>query len=416
MADVFISYKREDRDLAERVVTAVEAAGYTTWWDEHITPREAWDSEIQHQIAAAPAVLVLWTERSVKSDWVRAEAHYAKERKKLVPARLGACEPWVPFNLVETADLLNWDGEEEHPQWLRVVAWIADLVRAFDQQETAKRAREASHRLSWDTRKARQVASLASRLKTGTLWRDAVPGLPEAAAPLMVTIPSGHLIMGSPKEEVGHRDDEEPRHEVRIGYAFALGKHPVTFAEWDAALSVGAKLPRPEDEGWGRDRRPVINVSWVDAQDYLAWLNDRLGLVGRSDAYRLPSEAEWEYACRAGTSTPYAFGEKINNRQAQYSEEQGKAGMTDPVGFHATNAFGLCDMHGNVYEWCADGWCTNYVDAPADGSAWHSDDSERVVRGGSWRSEPHRVRSASRHHHSRDYRWNRGGFRVAKTL
>ncbi|MEZ5970522.1 MAG: TIR domain-containing protein [Hyphomonadaceae bacterium] len=128
MADVFVSYKREDQALALEVVSALQGLGYTTWWDQRITPKEAWDATIQKEIDAAKAVLVLWTAASVKSDWVRIEATYAKENKKLVPARLEHCRLPVAFVLTQTSDLTHWKGEAEHPEWLRTLSWIADIA------------------------------------------------------------------------------------------------------------------------------------------------------------------------------------------------------------------------------------------------------------------------------------------------
>ena len=172
-------------------------------------------------------------------------------------------------------------------------------------------------------------------------------------------------------------------------------------------------------------KRPVINVSWEDAQTYLAWLNARLGLLERADAYRLPSEAEWEYACRAGTTTPFSFGETISPDQANYDGNHlygaGKKGVyrekTMPVGSFPANGFGLHEMHGNVWEWCADAWNENNAGAPDDGSAWLTGAaSARVVRGGSWLNYPRYLRSAFRLGRPATSRNDRIGFRVARTL
>lgn len=249
-----------------------------------------------------------------------------------------------------------------------------------------------------------------------------VEGWPE---PEFVVIPPGSFLMGAPASEEGWWPNELPQHEVRFDYAFALGKYPVTFEEWDAALRAGAELHEPDDWGWGRGKRPVIDVSWQDAQAYLAWLNERLGLSGSNDRYRLPSESEWEYACRAGTRSRYSTGHSISADEANFRGEK-KLGpfkfgtylrRTLPVGFFSPNAFGLYDMHGNVKEWCADVWNESYANAPSDGSAWLTgDSSQRVVRGGSWASSPRWLRSAWRI--SRDPTERKGdvGFRVARTL
>ena len=183
------------------------------------------------------------------------------------------------------------------------------------------------------------------------------------SCPQMVVVPAGSFQMG-----YGGFDYERPVHTVKIAKPFAVGKFEVTFSEWDACLAAGGCTHKPGDEGWGRKRRPVISVSWDDVQQYVAWLSSRTG-----KRYRMLSEAEWEYASRAGTTTKYAFGNTISKRQAQFSEGQwGAAGMTVEVGSFKPNAFGLHDMHGNVAEWVADCWNASYSGAPRDGSVWTS--------------------------------------------
>ena len=204
-----------------------------------------------------------------------------------------------------------------------------------------------------------------------------------------------------------------PAWEVRIGYPFALGISAVTFAEWDAAHAAGARLARVSDQGWGRDRRPVVNVSWLDAQSYLSWLNATLGLTSRSDAYRLPSEAEWEYACRAGRATPFNTGANISPDQAQFA-----ASKTAPAGSFPANAFGLHDMHGNVWEWCQDVWCDDFTSAPDNGSSRDLPGHflERVLRGGSWNGVAEGLRSAARNGDVPSAHRSWYGFRIARTV
>ena len=250
-----------------------------------------------------------------------------------------------------------------------------------------------------------------------TIARLRPPGLPSAAIPEMVTLRPGRFLMGAAESEDVASKAEYPQHEVVIDYRFAIGKHPVTFAQWDAALEAGAALPRPNDNGWGRGDRPVINVSWQDAQAYIAWLNDQLGLTGRTDAYRLPSEAEWEYACRAGTQTRFSFGDEDRRLgdHAWFSRNAGS--QTQPVGRKKPNGFRLYDMHGNVWEWCADPWHETYDGAPADGSFWSGDSvSRKVARGGSWKDDLDWLRSASRWADPSAYRSFSFGFRPARTV
>ncbi|PPT09607.1 serine/threonine kinase [Geitlerinema sp. FC II] len=248
----------------------------------------------------------------------------------------------------------------------------------------------------------------------------------------MVEIPGGTFVMGAPEDEEGTYDDERPQHNVTVP-SFFMGKYPVTQAQWRAVASM-PKSDRDIDSDpshfKGNDNRPVEQVSWLDAQEFCKRLSNATGRE-----YRLPSEAEWEYACRAGTTTPFYFGETISTDVANYcgqdyevegktysgSYGQGVKGeyrkQTTDVGSFPPNRFGLYDMHGNVWEWCEDDWHDNYNGAPNDGSAWIENDNrtetEKVLRGGSWYFDPRNCRSAYR------YRYGPGfvdviiGFRVA---
>ena len=200
--------------------------------------------------------------------------------------------------------------------------------------------------------------------------------------------------------------DERPVHSVTVK-PFKLGKYEVTFALWDACVDDGGcDGYRPKDKGWGRDNRPVINVSWVDTQRFIKWLNDKTG-----SNYRLPTEAEWEYAARAGSTTKYSWGNDIGvnsaNCNKKYCHDQWK--YTAPVGSFPANAWGLHDMHGNVWEWVQDCEHHNYQGAPNDGSAWTSGcnyDEYRVIRGGSWHQNARFLRTAFRDYH---YAYDRRG-------
>ena len=236
-------------------------------------------------------------------------------------------------------------------------------------------------------------------------------GSPCGFCPEMVVSPAGTFTMGSPPEEQGRDDDEGTQREVPVE-RFALGRTEVTFAQYDACVDAGGCAEPPDDEGWGRGERPVINVSWKDAQAYVDWLSQATG-----ETYRLPSEAEWEYAARAGTTTRFAFGDELSSSQANF---RGNIGRTWEVGAGAANDWGLYDMHGNLWEWAEDCWHDSYEGAPEDASPWfqsHDGDcSRRVVRGGSWVNRPGDLRSASRGRGERDIRDYYLGFRVARTL
>ncbi len=237
-----------------------------------------------------------------------------------------------------------------------------------------------------------------------------------AECPEMVVVPAGQYTMGSPAGEEGRDSDEGPQHEVRIARPIAVGKYEVTFAEWDACVSGGGCGGyRPGDEGWGRGRRPVVEVSWEDAKAYVRWLSEQTG-----EAYRLLSEAEWEYAARGVTSTRYYWGDGIGRNRANCGGcgSRWDNETTAPVGSFGPNGYGLHDMHGNVWEWVEDCWHENYIGAPTDGSAWTTGENcgERVLRGGSWLDHPILLRSASRFRNVAGARYIFYGFRVARTL
>lgn len=226
-----------------------------------------------------------------------------------------------------------------------------------------------------------------------------------ATCPEMVQVPGGRFLMGS-LPGVGD-EDEHPQHEVTVP-AFAVGKYEVTFDEWDACVADGGCGGYwPPDEGWGRGKRPVIHVSWNDAKTYVAWLSRKTGKT-----YRLLSEAEWEYANRAGSTTVYWTGANITPAQANYDSMK-----TVPVGSYAPNPFGLSDMVGNVWEWTEDCWNDSYAGAPANGAAWTSGDcTQRVRRGGAWRNPIGGARSANRGMTPAGAReFEVGGIRVART-
>jgi len=264
-----------------------------------------------------------------------------------------------------------------------------------------------------------------------------------AECPVMVGVPGGKFLMGSPARESGRYDAEGPQHAVTIR-AFALAKYPVTSEEFLIFLRETGYRPAACDPilglGWrspGRGlayppaeleppRFPAVCLSWRDAHAYIAWLNGKLarraGAAG-DGAYRLPSEAEWEYAARGGTATARWWGDPIGSAHANCN---GCGSRWDgrelaPVGSFAANPFGLFDMLGNAWEWTEDCWHETYVGAPADGSPWVSGDcSKRVLRGGSWTNVPAFIRAAARSRadaDGRDFDYSSyAGFRVARTL
>lgn len=256
-------------------------------------------------------------------------------------------------------------------------------------------------------RKPRPLPSISSPVVIGTSFCDQLKD--GSKGPEMVVIPAGKFKMG---DDHGNADGK-PAHWVTITYEFAVGRYPVTFAEYDKFCEA-ARREKPNDEGWGRGQHPVINVYWKDAKDYCQWLSEQTG-----KPYRLPSEAEWEYACRAGTTTQYSFGdgEKLLQHYAWY--DRNSNGQTHPVEEKKPNPWGLYDMHGNIWEWCEDVWYDNYDSydgAPTDGSAWVTggEQKSRLLRGGSWYNGTYSCRSADRHRLDRKNRSS--GFRLCVSV
>ncbi len=244
----------------------------------------------------------------------------------------------------------------------------------------------------------------------GEAFRDTLRS--GGTGPEMVVIPAGSFRMGC-VSGVDCFGAEKPVHQVTIPQPLAVGKYEVTFAEWDACVSAGGCGHRLEDV-WGRGRHPVMRVSWDEAQAYVRWLSSETGA-----SYRLLSESEWEYAARAGSSTAYSWGNQIGSGRASCDGcgSQWDDSQTAPVGSFSPNAFGLHDMHGNVWEWVQDCWNESYNGAPSNGSAWQAGDcSRRVLRGGSWSYYSGALRSALRVRDTSGNRLIHYGFRVARTL
>ncbi|WP_346294284.1 formylglycine-generating enzyme family protein [Sphaerothrix gracilis] len=235
----------------------------------------------------------------------------------------------------------------------------------------------------------------------------------------MILIPGGSFLMGSPGDEPERSDDEGPQYPVTVP-TFLMGRYPVTQAQWKAVAALPQKEREldPDPSNFKGATRPVEQVSWYEAVEFCQRLAEYT-----KRPYRLPSEAEWEYACRAGTTTPFYFGKTLTAELANYNAEitynggpEGEyRGETTPVDkFGVANAFGLCDMHGNIFEWCEDHWHDSYESAPIDGSAWLTEEEEasRVLRGGSWDDVPRHCRSAFRYFDLPGDRLSNIGFRV----
>lgn len=280
----------------------------------------------------------------------------------------------------------------------------ADLQKQLDAAKRVSGARKAEEQ-------TRRDPALAVLPGSGQSFRDRLAnGQPCPACPEMVVVPEGRYTMGSQFAESGQFFEEErPQVAVTIKRQFAVAKFAVTFDEWDACVDdAGCRNYRPSDMGWGRGKRPVINVSWPDAKAYIAWLTNKTG-----KPYRLLSEAEREYAARAGTTSPFWWGKSATTSQANFDAKQ-----TVPANSFAPNPWGLYNVHGNVGEWTEDCWSKSHLGNPGDGSARTSDGDcgNRVIRGGAYTVSSILMRAAARLGSATADRHHDQGFRVARSI
>jgi formylglycine-generating enzyme len=432
VADVFVSYKREDVETARRIARALTDSGITVWWDDGITPKQAWDNEIEQAISAASTVLVLWSPRSVTSDWVRTEAHYGKKRGKLVPAVIEPCTIPIAFMLTQAVNLSNWKGDSEDRQWRKLLTWITDLAAATPDSASSQ-AGLASPNAPNTYRDI--IGSLHSgepiydgtfinpHTPPGTVFRDA------NYMPAMRIVPKGSFLLGATGDDPDHASYEMPQKRIDIPAPFAIGVFPVLISEYVklAGPLPPTPLPPSSPRSWfDRFRNvtqlpekaaapsiseaeiPITNISYNEAQAFV----DRLSSASQQ-SYRILSEAEWEYACRAGSMTRYSCGDAIESTRAAFALASGPIA----VGAYPPNGFGLYDMHGNVREWTCDLWHDSYDQTPQDGRpSLDGHSSMRLVRGGGWRDSAVMLRSAARMRATESIRADVIGFRVARSV
>jgi Uncharacterized conserved protein len=467
MAEIFLSYAREDREVAQRLAQALEVRGWSVWWDPQIQTGRRFHQVIERELAAARCVVALWSTAANVSHWVREEAQDGLDRDILVPTKIDGIVPPLGFRTLQTADLSDWMGNEDAQLLVPLMEDIALLLSGLAGQSasaapspgafapTSPRGRGFSspRPLAGEggaSAPGEGAAAPKPEPKSGVYIGVDPRTLPDLAVfkdidapwcPEMVIIPAGSFLMGS-EDEDGRSDWEGPQHSVIIKKRFALGRHALTLGEYRRFVAVtghdhsrgmcvwtsGESKPDPakswEDPGFAQDdRHPVVGVSWRDASAFVKWLSGET-----NQPYRLPTEAEWEYACRAGTTTPFSFGATIGPNQVNHDggDVYGKGGKgrfrekTVAVGSLPANPWGLHEMHGNAWEWAEDIWHDSYNGAPDDGSPWldgegEDSDRDRVLRGGSWFSHSRRCRSACRSRPVPAFH-NLLGFRPARTL
>ncbi|MFM2026396.1 MAG: hypothetical protein RLZZ339_1111, partial [Cyanobacteriota bacterium] len=436
---IFLAHASEDKPAVLALHERLKQAGYKPWLDKKdLIPGQIWRDEIPKAIKASQIFLACLSAKSAnKQGYIQRELRIALDTLGemlpgtifFIPMRLEECEipdlrlAEVSLNLRDIHRLDYWE-EDGFEQLERAIGYQFKL----EPEEPKQLLSVFNFEIVGVNAKGEQIRKES---KQSQYFRE---DLGKGITLEMVAIPGGTFLMGTEDEEIerlvkklrweGFRR-ERPQHEVTIK-PFDLGKYPITQAQWKAIadrqdLKVEKDLnhnPASFKDRSDSDRRPVEKVNWYDAVEFCARLSKLTG-----GEYRLPSEAEWEYACRAGTTTPFYFGETITGELANYGGSYTYAGepkaefrqQTTPVGQFPPNAFGLYDMHGNVWEWCEDNWHDNYDGAPTDGSVWieNGDDNRSPLRGGSWFDNPYYCRSACRLNYlRRDFGYYHVGFRV----
>lgn len=454
MADVFLSYSRVDRPTAQIIAQALETEGFTVWWDKILRAGQTYDEVTETMLRESHIVIVLWSQTSVKSTWVRAEATQGQRNCVLVPAMIEDAERPIMFELMQTADLVGWDGDRSDERWS---TFVEDLRRALEKPKPSVAAAPES---------APQPAPVATPPAQSTVPAAQAPAATEAVAPTpapeprptapspsdepkkkssnplpmviggiavlgiggwfglqalqggeetepetpeivaqpmcdvcpeMADIEGGSFTMGSPDSEANRTGNEGPQRDVTLP-DFSISKTEVTWAQWQICVDAGGCSAA---QGQGEGSYPVTGINWDDASAYASWLSDA---SGRS--YRLPSESEWEYVARAGTETAYWWGANFSGQGVVNGSTRDTSGLPE-------NAFGVSGMLGNVREWVADCYVNNYSDAPTDGRPVTAGDcSQPVVRGGSYKTGAAEHRAAARARFRRSTKDSGLGFRV----
>jgi formylglycine-generating enzyme required for sulfatase activity len=402
MADVFLSYAHEDAGRASDVARVLGQLGWSVFWDRRTPAGSQWDQVLERELNASKCVVVLWSEYSVKSDWVKIEASYARKRQKLVPAQLDETEPPLEFHLVEAAQLQGWTVDAEHPEFLILKEGIErhvapsresplDLPLAFPQLFAAP-----ARPVPLAPARAMILHTVGPAKSSGTVrFRADAWNLPDEPLLGFVEVPAGAFTMG---EEVAEDDRHsylrEPQHEVTLP-RYYIARYEVTVAQFKA-FAAATRIELDANALKGFDDHPVRNISWHEALAYASWLdlavkNDEracssklraiLSSGGSSWRVTLPSEAEWEKAARGVDARVYPWGdEKIDSSRANYAASNKDA--PTPVGSYPDGAspYGIFDMCGNVWEWTRSLWGADGDDTREDLSARRSLPVARAVR------------------------------------
>ncbi|HKV42216.1 MAG TPA: SUMF1/EgtB/PvdO family nonheme iron enzyme [Blastocatellia bacterium] len=448
---VFLCHSSKDKPAVRDLYGKLFAGGFKPWLDEEdLLPGQEWANEIPKAVRASDVVLVCLSPYSInKQGYVQKELKFALDVADeqpegtifVIPVKLEECDVpdrlsrWQWVNLYEDRgyDRLVKSLEHRSAELKRPAPKSASIssvvqaraipnaampaVSAIESTEAGERAAAIARReevFTFETVTLDETGKVASQRQgdAGQLVHELAPGVTLE----MVAIPGGEFVMGAPEGELSSEDRERPQHKVTLS-PFYMGKYVVTQAQWHvvAGWPRNGQDLRAEPSNFSGEGLPVEQVSWDDAVEFCARLAKRTG-----ENYRLPTEAEWEYACRAGTTTPFAFGETLSPKLVNYngSFPYGKAakgesrGRTTPVGaLGVANGFGLYDVHGNVWEWCGD-WFGPYEAGASTDPLGRPKGEYRVLRGGAWAYDGNNCRSAYRLYFQPDVRLTSFGFRV----
>ena len=440
MSDLFVSYSRDDYEFVEKFYKAIQLTGRKAWIDCFDIPKgkKFWD-EITEEIDGADIFVFIMSPSSVErasrdgSDaWCWREIEYAaKQNKRIIP--IVYREGFTLNKNILTNKILserNWMVFNDPSKFDNS---LQELIKAIDSDlPNIKKHAEltiAAKKLEQHGRrdKSAPLRAISKSLESNTLTlhrycrtnKSYTEDLGDGVKLTLMLILAGEFLMGAPEDEPGSQGNERPQHSVEVPQ-FLMGRSPITQVQWRVVAGY-PQIERelnPDPSRFKGNNHPVEKVRWDDAQEFCQRLSAQTG-----KEYRLPSEAQWEYCCRAGTTTPFHYGETITSEIANYRGikiyNNGPKGeyreQTVEVGMLPANEWGLHDMHGNVWEWCEDDWHSDYEGAPNDGSAWVETDRKsmsRLLRGGSWYNDPVVCRSSFRDYVSLVNRVNDIGFRV----
>ncbi|HEX4301603.1 MAG TPA: SUMF1/EgtB/PvdO family nonheme iron enzyme [Rhizomicrobium sp.] len=425
MADIFISYNNANRQHAETFAALLEGCGFSVWWDDRIKPERSWDEVVEEEISAARSVVVLWTPQSVESRWVRLEAYYAHTHGKLVPVMIERCAVPLAFQLTQLIDLTDWDGDRASRSWVKLLSWIGDLKAAPAGPSAEAASAAAGRAVVGELPSGEPVFDaifVTALTPSGTLFQDG------DGAPVMRIVPAGDFLLGGVPEDAETTSVEMPQKHIHIARPFAMSVYPVTWGQYDrfAAARLAPAVQSAPRRGWfakrepppepaairGAPAHPMNQVTFDEAVAFAAALSRSASAV-----YRLPSEAEWEYACRAGSRSRYWWGDEIDASRALYRSEGARHSGSGAPGAYPPNLFGLYDMHGNVREWTEDIWHESYDLVSPDGrSVTHGHGAMRVTRGGGWSDPASMLRSSARGRATQSIRSDVIGFRIVRSL